>query len=60
MTEPAPDPTGAKLDQAIIEASRELSAALRARPRNQPRIDAARAELERLEALKAAETDAAA
>lgn len=56
MTEPAPDPTGAELDQALIDASRELSAAIRARPRDQARIDAARAELERLEALKQAET----
>jgi hypothetical protein len=57
MTEPEPttDPTGADLDQAISDAGKALTAALLARPRDQARIDAARAELLRLRAL----TDAA-
>ena len=53
MTEPTPDPTGAELDQAISDAGKELTAALLARPRDQARIDAARAELTRLRALDA-------
>jgi len=51
MTEPL---TGAELDQAISDAGKELTAALLARPRDQARIDAARAELTRLRALDAA------
>lgn len=47
MTEPT-EPT---LDQLIIAAGKELSDAIRTRPRDQQRIDAARAELERLKAL---------
>lgn len=52
MTEPAEQMTDAELDQAIIDASRELSAAIRARPRDQARIDTARAEVQRLQAIK--------
>jgi hypothetical protein len=52
MTEPTPDPTGAELDQAISDAGKALTAALLARPRNQASIDAARAELNRLRALR--------
>jgi hypothetical protein len=54
VTEPATtDPTASEptLEQQIIDAGKELSAAIRARPRDQARIDAARAELERLKAL---------
>lgn len=54
MTDPAPDPTGAELDQAISDAGKALTAALLARPRDQARIDAARTELNRLRALDAA------
>lgn len=39
----APVMTDAELDAAIIAASRELIAAVRASPRDQARIDAARA-----------------
>lgn len=53
MTEPAPNPTAAELDRAIIDASRALIAALRARPRDQEAIDAAQQELDDLRALKA-------
>lgn len=53
MTDPAPDPTLAELDRMIIDAGRELTAAIRARPRDQQRTDAARAELADLQALKA-------
>jgi len=49
VTEPVP--TDQTLDQQIIDAGKELSAAIRTRPRDQARIDAARAELERLQAL---------
>lgn len=52
MTDPAPDPTGAELDQAISDAGKALTVALLARPRDQARIDAARAELNRLRALR--------
>lgn len=45
MTEPS-------LEQQIIAASREVVAAKLARPRDQARIDAALAELERLRALR--------
>jgi len=53
MTAPMPDPTLAELNQSIIDASRALTAAIRAIPRDQPRIDAARQALEDLRALKA-------
>lgn len=54
MTEPAPEPTltDAELDQLIIAAGKELSLASRTRPRDAVRIDAARAELERLKAMQ--------
>lgn len=52
MTSPA-DLTGAELDRAIIDASRELIAAQRARPRDQQRIDAAYAEYKALTELRA-------
>lgn len=54
MTDPEPTPelTGAELDQAISDAGKALTAALLARPRDQARIDAARAELNRLRALR--------
>lgn len=51
MTAPT-DPTLAELNRAIIDASRRYIAALRATPRNQAEIDAARAELDYLRALK--------
>ena len=44
--------TSAELDRAIIDASRELTAAIRARPRDQQRIDDARKALEDLIALR--------
>jgi hypothetical protein len=53
MTQPTPDPTLAELNQSIIDASRALTAAIRAYPRDQARIDAARQSLEDLRALKA-------
>lgn len=53
MTEPAPNPTLDELNRAIIDASRALLAAIRARPRDQEAIDAAQAELDDLRALKA-------
>lgn len=52
MTEPTTDPTGTELDQAISDAGKRLTAALLARPRDQAEIDAARAELLRLRALR--------
>jgi len=52
VTEPAPDPTGPELDRAIIEASRAYIAVQRARPRNQVAIDDAKAELDRLIAIR--------
>ena len=52
MTEPSPDLTGAELDRAIIDASRELIAAIRARPRDAERVAAAQAEYDALVALK--------
>lgn len=51
MTEPTPL-TAAELDRAIIDASRALTAAIRARPRVQSDIDAARAELDDLIELR--------
>ena len=54
MTDPTTDPTGDALAQAISDAGKELSQALFTRPRDQARIDAARAELLRLRALDAA------
>lgn len=51
MTEPGPL-AGPSLDQQILDAGRALNDALRARPRDQARIDAARAELNRLTALR--------
>lgn len=54
MTAPTTDPTGAELDQAISDAGKAFTVALLARPRDQARIDAARAELNRLRALDAA------
>jgi len=53
VTEPTTDPTAAELDRLILDASRNLTAALRAYPRDQARIDAARAELNDLRTLKA-------
>lgn len=53
MTEPVTDPTAAELDRMIVDAGRELTAAIRARPRDQQRIDDARQELEDLQELKA-------
>lgn len=53
MSEPAPVPTLAELDRAIVDASRELIAAQRARPRNQQRIDDAYAEYRALLDLRA-------
>ena len=46
MTEPSM--SSAELEQAIIDASRELTAAIRARPRDQVRIDDARTALQAL------------
>lgn len=51
MTEPY-EPAGDELDQAISDAGKALTTALLARPRDQARIDAARAELLRLRALR--------
>lgn len=57
MTEPdpvtEPDPTLDELNRMILEASRKLTVAILTRPRDQARIDAARAELEYLRDLKA-------
>ena len=53
MTDPAPDPTLAELNAAILAAAQRFTKALLARPRNQAEIDAARAELDYLRALKA-------
>ena len=55
MTEPAPAPAPslAELDRAIIDASRELIAAQRARPRDSQRIDDAYAEYRALLDLRA-------
>lgn len=50
MTEPTT--TQAELDQAIIDSSRELTAAIRSRPRDQQRIDDARTALNELLALR--------
>ncbi|WP_170977825.1 hypothetical protein [Blastococcus sp. CCUG 61487] len=44
--------TALELDRAIIDASREYIAAQRARPRDQERIDDAKAELDGLIALR--------
>ena len=44
--------TDAELDRAVIDASREYIAAQRARPRDQQRIDDARAELDGLLAMR--------
>jgi len=52
VTEPAPALSGAELDQAIVDASREYIAVVRARPRNQQRIDDAKAALDDLLALR--------
>jgi hypothetical protein len=52
MTEPAPDPTGPELDRVIIDASRAYIAAQRTRPRDQAAIDDAKAELDRLIAIR--------
>jgi len=52
-TEPTqPEMTLAELDRAIVDASREYIAAQRARPRDQARIDDARAALDDLLALR--------
>ena len=51
MTEPSPL-SGAELDQAIIDASREYIAVVRARPRDQQRIDDAKKALDDLLALR--------
>ena len=56
MTEPS-DPTGADLDAAIFTAARALIAARFSRDAEQ--LAAARAEYERLIALKNAESDGA-
>lgn len=53
MTEPTPEMTDAELDQAIVDASRELIAAIRAYPRDTARIAAAKAAYDDLLALKA-------
>jgi hypothetical protein len=57
MTEPTPtepvNPTALELDRMILDAYRELTAAIRARPRDEQRIADARGELEDLQALKA-------
>jgi hypothetical protein len=52
VTEPTTNPTAAELDRAILDAARALTAALRARPRDQAATDAARQELDDLRALK--------
>ena len=52
MTEPTPEMTADELDQAIIDASRELIAAIRARPRDAQRIADAQAAYDELLALK--------
>jgi hypothetical protein len=52
MTEPAPTMTSAELDQAIIDASRALIAAQRARPRDAERIRLAREDYDALIALR--------
>ena len=49
MTEPL---SGAELDQAIVDASREYIAVVRTRPRNQQNIDDAKAALDDLLALR--------
>lgn len=51
--EPTPDPTLDELNQAISDAGRTLTAAIRAVPRDQQRIDEARLALYELRALKA-------
>lgn len=53
MAEPVPEVDEAELDRAIIDASRGLIAAIRARPRDTERITAAQAEYDALVALKA-------
>jgi hypothetical protein len=53
VTDPAPNPTLDELTRALIDASRALMAAIRARPRDQQAIDDASAELADLRALKA-------
>jgi hypothetical protein len=53
VTQPTPDPTLAELNQAVVDASRELIAAMRVRPRDQQRIDDASKALADLRALKA-------
>ena len=50
MTEPTP--TLAEVNRAITDASREYIAAQRARPRDQQRIDDAKAALDGLIALR--------
>ncbi len=52
MTTPTPPLSGAELDRAITDAAREYIAAQRARPRDQERIDDAKAELDALIALR--------
>jgi hypothetical protein len=52
VTEPTPPLSGAELDQAIIDASRQYIAVVRARPRNQAAIDEAKAALDDLLALR--------
>lgn len=52
MTEPTPPLSGPELDQAIVDASREYIAAVRARPRNDARIADAKAALDDLLALR--------
>lgn len=51
MTSPPPL-SGAALTRAILAAMRQYTAAQRTEPRDQKAIDAARAELEALEALR--------
>lgn len=50
MTQPSM--TDAELDRAIIDASRELIAAIRARPRDPARVAAAQGEYDALRALR--------
>jgi hypothetical protein len=47
-----PTLSGTELDRAILDAYRELLAAIRARPRDQRRIDDAQAEYDALLALR--------
>lgn len=57
MTEPTM--TADELDRAIIDASREYIAIVRAYPRDEPRIAAAKAAIEDLKALRDAMDDGA-